>query len=62
MRDIDRKQQPINDLPPESLALDSPRKINSASLLLGEKEVLIVHGDETYRLRLTKNDKLILQK
>ena len=38
------------------------REIDSSSLLQGEKEILIRHGDEVYRLRLTKNGKLILQK
>ena len=62
MSEFDRKQQPNNYLQPQSSPPDSLRKINSDSLLLGEKEVLIVHGEEMYRLRLTKNDKLILQK
>ena len=34
----------------------------SEELLCGRQEVLIVHGDETYRLRCTRNGKLILQK
>lgn len=38
------------------------REYDSSQLLLGAKEVLIRHAGETYRLRLTKNDKLILQK
>ena len=38
------------------------REIDSASLLQGEKEVLIRHAEEVYRLRLTSNGKLILQK
>ncbi len=62
MSKVERKQLSNNDLSPKSPPPDSLRKINSSSLLLGEKEVLIVHGEETYRLRLTKNDKLILQK
>ncbi len=35
---------------------------DSSDLLRGAKEVLIRHAGETYRLRLTRNDKLILQK
>jgi len=31
-------------------------------LFRGRQEVLIAHGDETYRLRLTRNGKLILTK
>lgn len=62
----------MNDLQPEKPAreestteLPSPyahREIDSSDLLKGENEVLIRHGDEVYRLRLTKNGKLILQK
>jgi len=38
------------------------REYDSADLLQGEREVLIRHADEVYRLRLTRNNKLILQK
>ncbi len=34
----------------------------SEQLLRGSKEVLIHHGDEIYRLRLTRQGKLILYK
>lgn len=50
-----------NQTIPES-GLPSPREIDSVSLLQGDKEILIRHAGEVYRLRLTKNDKLILQK
>ena len=36
--------------------------IDSHGLLQGRNEVLIRHGNETYRLRHTRNDKLILTK
>ena len=36
--------------------------IESNKLLCGTREVLIQHGGETYRLRHTRNDKLILTK
>lgn len=56
----------VNPMPePPANELASPptlREIDSSSLLQGEKEILIHHGDEVYRLRLTKNGKLILQK
>ena len=35
---------------------------DSARLLQGGREVLIRHGGECYRLRNTRNDKLILTK
>jgi hemin uptake protein HemP len=36
--------------------------LDSEALLQGGREVLIRHGDECYRLRHTRNDKLILTK
>ena len=38
------------------------QSLESRSLLQGRNEVLIRHGDEVYRLRHTRNDKLILTK
>lgn len=37
-------------------------RINSRDLFAATREILIVHGDETYRLRLTAQNKLILTK
>ncbi|MGX9962749.1 hemin uptake protein HemP [Roseomonas sp. F4] len=37
-------------------------KVPSSDLLQGSRELLILHHGETYRLRLTSNDKLILTK
>ncbi len=39
-----------------------PRTIRSEDLLGDEKEVVIVHQNQLYRLRRTRNGKLILQK
>lgn len=36
--------------------------LDSQALLQGGREVLIRHGDDCYRLRHTRNDKLILTK
>lgn len=36
--------------------------VDLADILHGEREIVIMHGTERYRLRLTKNDKLILHK
>ncbi|HYC63152.1 MAG TPA: hemin uptake protein HemP [Reyranellaceae bacterium] len=36
--------------------------IDSIALMNGKRELLIRHGDETYRLRLTASHKLILTK
>lgn len=40
----------------------SVREVDSCELLRGEGELFIRHGDELYRLKLTRNGKLILQK
>ncbi|MFZ5575966.1 MAG: hemin uptake protein HemP [Pseudomonadota bacterium] len=40
----------------------APETIAADHLFRGRQEVLIAHGDETYRLRLTRNGKLILTK
>lgn len=47
---------------PQSTTDAPPHEYDSAELMHGAKEVLIRHAGELYRLRLTKNDKLILQK
>lgn len=36
--------------------------LDSRSLFAGSSEVVITHGAETYRLRLTRQNKLILTK
>ena len=38
------------------------REVNSEELFRGQTELLIRHGEEIYRLKLTRNQKLILQK
>lgn len=38
------------------------RELTSEELLCGQQEVVIRHGDEIYRLRVTRNGKLILHK
>lgn len=38
------------------------RTLTSAELLRGAREITILHAGETYRLRLTRNDRLILTK
>ena len=39
-----------------------PAVLRSTDLLGGAREVLIRHGEDTYRLKLTGNNKLILTK
>ncbi len=38
------------------------REVTSDELLRGQNELLIRHGEELYRLKLTRNRKLILHK
>jgi hemin uptake protein HemP len=40
----------------------APAVLSSAALLAGAREVLIRHGEDTYRLKLTSSNKLILTK
>jgi hemin uptake protein HemP len=46
---------------PESCEM-KPRAIRSEELFAGRKIVLIQHAGEQYRLLVTRNDRLILQK
>jgi hemin uptake protein HemP len=47
---------------PASPARPLPRNLTSFEILKGDSEVTISHNGELYRLRLTRNGKLILQK
>ncbi|HUR38669.1 MAG TPA: hemin uptake protein HemP [Planctomycetota bacterium] len=38
------------------------KRVTSAELLRGERQILILHAGQEYRLQVTKNDKLILTK
>lgn len=42
--------------------LSSLRVVRSTELLQGQRELLISHGNVTYRLIRTRNDKLMLQR
>lgn len=48
-------KEPGQELPPLPA-------IESRTLLAGHREVLIRHGEDTYKLKLTSNNKLILMK
>lgn len=49
-------------VPPQTPPTPAAPRINSDALLQGTREVFIEHRGELYRLRLTKNGKLILHK
>ncbi|MDB5585522.1 MAG: Hemin uptake protein [Devosia sp.] len=40
----------------------APRSIDSAALFTGGNELIIIHNGSPYRLRITRQDKLILTK
>jgi hemin uptake protein HemP len=39
-----------------------PAKVSSGELLAGRRQLIIQHGSEEYRLRLTSSNKLIMTK
>ncbi len=50
---------------PEELGgetVDTAQMVDSISLMKGRRELLIRHGADTYRLRITASNKLILTK
>ncbi|MBI2933543.1 MAG: hemin uptake protein HemP [Planctomycetes bacterium] len=47
---------PANPLPP------APRHVRSEDLMAGSPELVIDHAGQAYRLRITRNGKLILTK
>jgi hemin uptake protein HemP len=51
------------EIPPSTPARPvAPREINSADLMRGDREIIIRHGEELYRLNVTRSGKLILRK
>jgi hemin uptake protein HemP len=48
-------------LPLRAVPVDGNR-LDSRDLFVGTRELTIAHGEETYRLRLTAQNKLILTK
>ncbi|MGV8853076.1 MAG: hemin uptake protein HemP [Devosia sp.] len=49
------------DLPPEAAA-SAPRVFTSAELFGGDDEITVLHNGAAYRLRVTRQNKLILTK
>lgn len=50
------------DEPSRPESTDRPRILRSDELLQGRRELWIEHGEEMYRLRLTRSGKLYLTK
>jgi len=53
---------PNPDSPQEDADKAEPSTISSEVLLAGHRQLIIRHGDERYRLMLTRSNKLILIK
>lgn len=54
---------PEKDHPVSSgVPFSKKRAVRSEELLKDEREVILLHGEEEYRLRVTRNGKLILTK
>jgi hemin uptake protein HemP len=61
--EIDKHEEMANNTSqPPVRPSGQPREFLSSDLLQGSKEIWIRHGEELYRLRLTRSGKLILQK
>ena len=56
----DETNEPHVRRPPP--AAGSPRRLKVSELLGGEREAILEHGGQDYRLRITANGKLILTK
>jgi hemin uptake protein HemP len=54
--------QPDNPRPAQAEEKPAPRVLNSEELFAGQRTVVIQDGDEQYRLLITRNERLILQK
>jgi hemin uptake protein HemP len=48
--------------PPVDRTPARPRRLKVSALLQGEREVILEHDSQDYRLRITANGKLILTK
>jgi hemin uptake protein HemP len=57
---LEGPMQPARDEPAPAGA--RPRRVESVTLFQLERELVIVHHGQEYRLRITKSDKLILTK
>lgn len=57
---MSRPQRP--EQPEEEADRGAPLTISSDALLAGRRQIVIQHGDEQYRLLLTRSNKLILTK
>ncbi len=57
-----RESLPSRECDADAHAVRAKRRIDSKTLLGDENELIISHGQDEYRLRLTRQGKLILTK
>ena len=58
----DAQTNVANSSPVTRSVVVNGNRIDSRELFAGEREIIIAHGEDTYRLRLTSQNKLILTK
>lgn len=51
-----------SNAPPQEAVATPVREVKAEDLFQGCREVVIIHNNERYRLRITRREKLILQK
>ena len=56
------ESQPMFDKPQPQLTWSQRKRIRTAELMQGAREVILLHEGEEYVLRVTKSGKLILTK
>ncbi len=64
IRAMSEANKPLPDAaaPPSSKSDKLPKIVSTQELFDGDREICIEHDGETYRLRITRRNKLILQK
>ena len=53
---------PSHELPASSVSCPQRKRISTADLMQGAREIIVLHQGEEYLLRITKSGKLILIK
>jgi len=54
--------QPGTNSPATRSVTVTGNRVDSRDVFSGDREIIIAHGEDTYRLRLTSQNKLILTK
>ena len=62
MMNDDREPRAEQERPPQGESENPPKVVSTQELFAGEREICIEHAGEKYRLRITRRNKLILQK